>query len=160
MFITAFLVYCMLFGLLPIGIQETQKAINDHRTIKSLLKTASTKSPISDQSTYSSIQTTLEPRKRYGTYVESVNETCLHIKCAYDENSPDIWAREMVLVKAIPENERDTFVKKTLVEKLNQSDTREDYELLLTPSIITVWAYELGFALTEGRYLCIFDIYK
>ena len=73
--------------------------------------------------------------------------------CVYDEKSPNIWAREKVRVKVIPENTVDTFVKKNLLERVNDNDTREEFDLLLTPAIITVWAYELGFALTEGMCL-------
>ena len=140
----------MIFGLLPIDIQETQRTFQDYRTTETVFKPTSTKPPISEQSTYSLVQTSFAPPKRYGTYLENVNETCLTVKCVYDEKSPDIWAREKVLVKVIPENERNTFTKKGIMAKFNESDTREDFELLLTPAIITVWAYELGFAITEG----------
>ena len=93
---------------------------------------------------------------RYGTYVTSINETCLQNDCTYDESSPDIWSRKKVFVTA----------RKFLgnVHNYNSSDEGSDQnqiisdnktrvELFLTPPIITKWVYELGFALSEGNYI-------
>ena len=62
----------------------------------------------------------------------------------------DIWANKPVFVKIIPESEVKTFHNK--MEIGNKVDFREDLELPLTPPIITAWAYELGFALSEGFF--------
>ena len=162
----------MISSLLPVDIQECQGTVRNHRASKTLLKTTTTTTTTTTTKTtttattttktttptttttttksISSIQTSVQPSKRYGTYVKH-NESCLKTKCVYDAKSPDIWAREKVIVKIVPENETDTFVKKTLMDNFNKSDIREEFELLLTPSIITVWAYELGYALTEGK---------
>ena len=91
--------------------------------------------------------------KMYGTYVEKIDENCLKNDCVYDEKFPNIWAREKIHVRVIPDNEVEKFKKKTLVERMSENDIRKDHAMLLPPPIITVWAYELGFALAEGRYL-------
>ena len=145
---------------------STEKLIE---ATNSVLPTASTSLPIQflisqfednlkklDHSTYPPAQSSAIPLKRYGTYVQNINETCLKKDCVYDEKSPNIWAREKVRVKVIPENTADPFVKKNLLERVNDTDTREEFDLLLTPAIITVWAYELGFALTEG--MCLWNV--
>ena len=86
----------------------------------------------------------------YGTYVEKIDENCLKNDCLYDEKSPNIWARKKIHVKVIPDNEVNTFKKNPLAERSPENDSRKEHELLLPPSIVTVWAYELGFALTAG----------
>ena len=97
----------------------------------------------------------LTQRKRYGTYLDTVNDTCLKQECVNDTGTYNIWAREKILVKKIPENEVKSFKRKTELNESNVTDTREDLEVLLTPPIITVWQYELAFALSEG-----FDCFK
>ena len=67
-----------------------------------------------------------------------------------DHSFVDIWANKPVIVKIIPESEVKTFHNK--MERGNKVDFREDLELQLTPPIITAWAYELGFALSEGFF--------
>ena len=51
----------------------------------------------------SSIELESKPKTlRYGTYVQSVNETCLmyKYKCIYDDSSPDIWSSKTISVTA------------------------------------------------------------
>ena len=98
---------------------------------------------------------------RYGTYVKTINETCLREDCIYDEASPNIWARRNVIVKKVrnqnpikKESKSDKYdstsadFKKSNVTWHNETH----FELLLTPPIIMIWAYELGFALSEGKH--------
>ena len=59
-----------------------------------------------------------------------------------------IWTPERVLVKKISEKELNSSSKKPIGSKLD--DAGEDLELTLTPPIITVWQYELAFAISEG----------
>ena len=79
-----------------------------------------------------------------------INETCVTIKCVEIGPYRNVWEREKVLVKVIPNNETKTFTKKRHLGKTNQKDTREEIELLLTSPQITIWAYELAFGLSEG----------
>ena len=84
----------------------------------------------------------------YGTYIENRNETCLNVDCFYNKSSPDIWAREVVSVRMINESVAKNFTKAWGEEKTD--DVAQFIPLPLTSAIITVWAYELGFALSEG----------
>ena len=84
----------------------------------------------------------------YGTYIENRNETCLNVDCFYNKSSPDIWAREVVSVRMINESVTNNFTRVWGVEKTDE--VAQFIPLQLTPAIITVWAYELGFALSEG----------
>ena len=94
---------------------------------------------------------------RYGTYMNLVDEKCLRDDCIYNESSPNIWARQKILVKKVqqpiektnnPQNNEDHSVKS---EESNANFNNEThFELLLTPPIIMKWADELGFALSEG----------
>ena len=173
---TFLLICCMILGIFPERyLSDVQSIVHDHSNGKTapIMKsakfptterfggattlvptTAYTSLPTIDQSTYPATKVSVIPPKRYGTYVENIDESCLTDNCVYDEKSPNIWAKEKVSVKVIPENEVDTFVRKRLLERIIENDTREEFDLLLTPPMITVWAYELGFALTEGICLC------
>ena len=99
---------------------------------------------------------------RYGTYVQSINETCLmyKYKCIYDDSSPDIWSSKKVLVTArkfLGNVHNFDSIDETSDEKVMISENRTTAEILLTPIIITQWVYELGFAISEGNY-CYFII--
>ena len=94
---------------------------------------------------------------RYGTYVQSVNETCLmyKYKCIYDDSSPDIWSSKKVLVtvkKYLGNANNFGSINETSYENVMISKNKTTTEILLTPTIISQWVYELGFALSEGIY--------
>ena len=94
---------------------------------------------------------------RYGTYVQSVNEPCLmyKYKCIYDDSSPDIWSSKKVLVTAkkfLGNANNFGSINETSYENVMISKNKTTTEILLTPTIISQWVYELGFALSEGIY--------
>ena len=87
--------------------------------------------------------------KPYGTYLKNRNESCLQVDCLSINGKPNIWKGDVVAVKMIPENMVKHFQ--------NKSKTAQDIDignttlaLKLTPPIIIVWAYELGYALSKG----------
>ena len=91
---------------------------------------------------------------RYGTYVEFVNETCLSQICIYNKSSPDIWASEKILVtprKFLGNGNNYKTYNQSSDELLAIKEKKRSHEILLTPPIITLWAYELGYALSEGK---------
>ena len=87
--------------------------------------------------------------KPYGTYLKNRNDSCLKVDCLSINGKPNIWTGDVVAVKMIPEN---------MVKHIqNKSKTAQDIDignttlaLKLTPPIIIVWAYELGYALSKG----------
>ena len=85
---------------------------------------------------------------RYGTYIQNINDTCMRVVCDYNHTHPDIWAREVVVVKVIPEDKVKYFHRKS--KSFDRIGKRKEMGVHLTPAIITVWAYELGFALSTG----------
>ena len=94
---------------------------------------------------------------RYGTYVKSVDEFCLSSDCIYNESSPNIWARQKVMVKILQKNikkgdisEKHGRISSNLKKQSGALYNETHFELLLTPPIIMIWAYELGYALSEG----------
>ena len=94
---------------------------------------------------------------RYGTYVQSINETCLmyKYKCIYDDSSPDIWSSKKVLVTAkkfLGNANNFGSINESSYENVMISKNKTTTEILLTPTIISQWVYELGFALSEGIY--------
>ena len=96
-------------------------------------------------------------RLRFGTYVQSVNETCLmyKYKCIYDDSSPDIWSSKKVLVTAkkfLGNANNFASINEKSDENVKISKNKTTVEILLTPTIISQWVYELGFALSEGIY--------
>ena len=100
-----------------------------------------------------------ETASRYGTYVKTINETCLREDCIYDESSPNIWARKKILVKKVQQHieEKSNPAKYDSISsgfmETNATINNETHiEFLLTPPIIMIWAYELGFALSEGTF--------
>ena len=102
---------------------------------------------------------------RYGTYVKSVDEFCLRTDCIYNESSPNIWARQKVMVKILQKHIKKGDIPEKYgpissnLKKLNGVLHNEThFELLLTPPIIMIWAYELGYALSEG--IRIFSVYE
>ena len=105
----------------------------------------------------------LEPKPktlRYGTYVQSVNETCLMYKyrCIYDDSSPDIWSSKTVLVTArkfLGNVHNFDSINEASDENVMISENKTTTEILLTPTIITQWVYELGFAISEGNYFLL-----
>ena len=101
---------------------------------------------------------------RYGTYVKSVDEFCLRTDCIYNESPPNIWARQKVMVKILQKHIKKGDIPEKYgsissnIKKLNGVLHNEThFELLLTPPIIMIWAYELGYALSEG--IRIFSVY-
>ena len=89
---------------------------------------------------------------RYGTYVPHINETCLRNKCIYDELSPDIWSSKKILVtaKKFLGNVHNYISSNDISDQNLHLPENKTFELLLTPPIITLWVYELAFALSEG----------
>ena len=106
----------------------------------------------------SSIELESKPKTlRYGTYVQSVNETCLmyKYKCIYDDSSPDIWSSKTISVTArkfLGNVHNFDSIDETSDENVMISKNKTTAEILLTPTIITQWVYELGFAISEGNY--------
>ena len=91
---------------------------------------------------------------RYGTYVQYINETCLRYKCIYDKLSPDIWSSKKILVTArkfLGNVHKFNSSNDISDENLIFSENKTTIEILLTPPIITLWIYELAFALSEGN---------
>ena len=69
----------------------------------------------------------------------------------------NMWLREKVLVEVIPEEQVKTFTRKPLIENSTESSTKKEIELMLTPPIIIVWAYQLAFALSQGCFRFDYD---
>ena len=93
----------------------------------------------------------------YGTYVDEVDDTCLKQKCQ-QSGTYTIWETQTVIVKQIPSHESKVGYKCPSAPELERNttakiDTREYIELTLPPPIITVWQYELAYALAKG-YNC------
>ena len=87
--------------------------------------------------------------KPYGTYVKNRNESCLKDHCSSIEGAPNIWSGDVVAVKVIPENMVKHFQNKSkIAQDIDIGNTT--VALKLTPPIIIVWAYELGYALSKG----------
>ena len=100
---------------------------------------------------------------RYGTYVKTVDEFCLRNDCIYNDSSPNIWARQKVMVKILQNHTENGDIPEKLgnislnLKKQNDASYNEThFELLLTPPIIMIWAYELGYALSEGIFFFIY----
>ena len=85
-------------------------------------------------------------RKRFGTYVQKINYTCLSQICTYDKTLPNIWSSKKVIVKAISGG--NNFTEGNMSDEIEKDGY--EYDLQLTPPIITIWVYELGLALSEG----------
>ena len=101
-----------------------------------------------------------ETSGRYGTYVNSVDERCLREDCIYNESSPNIWARQKIIVKKMNQQNKKTNDPKNIekpsvesVEAKSKLNNDTHFEFLLTPPIIMRWANELGYALSEGIFI-------
>ena len=87
--------------------------------------------------------------KPYGTYVKDRNESCLKVGCLSSDGALKIWTGDVVAVKVIPENMVKHFQNESkLSQDIDIGNTT--LALKLTPPIIIVWAYELGYALSKG----------
>ena len=91
---------------------------------------------------------------KYGTYISDIDETCLIRRCTQNE-AFSIWATQIIMVKRIFINESRVGYKcpdePTEVNNVTVVARSEEYmELFLPPPIITVWLYEIAFALSEG----------
>ena len=71
---------------------------------------------------------------------------------------PDIYSLEYsklgrvekVVVNIIPNDQVETFKRKSFLDTNNDGKTRETMELSLTPPLVAVWTYQLAFALSQG----------
>ena len=85
----------------------------------------------------------------YGTHVKYRNESCLKFECLSINGKPNIWTGDVVAVKVIPENMVKHFQNESkIAQDIDIGNTT--LALKLTPPIIIVWAYELGYALSKG----------
>ena len=87
--------------------------------------------------------------KPYGTFVKNRNESCLKGGCLPIDGAPNIWTGDVVAVKVIPENMVKHFQNKSEIAQ-DIDIGNKTLALKLTPPIIVVWAYELGYALSKG----------
>ena len=90
----------------------------------------------------------------YGTYIRDIDETCLKKKCTQNE-AFSIWGTKRIVVKRIITTGSRLGYKCPDKPTLENNETvlsrSEEYiDLFLPPPIITVWLYEIAFALSEG----------
>jgi hypothetical protein len=92
----------------------------------------------------------------YGTYISDIDETCLIKKCTQNE-AFSIWATQRIMVKRIITNGSRLLWCYNCIDNpkfennVNTLSPSEEYiDLFLPPPIITVWLYEIAFALSEG----------
>ena len=64
--------------------------------------------------------------------------------------SSKFWKVEKIAVKVIPKDRVKSFTKHSIFVSKNDDEIIEMIDLSLTPPIVTVWGYQLAFALSQG----------